>query len=96
MQAREAHGAHAGRPARDCSGAPPSILRRLYGEKGAVVRLGDLLLSLSQHSREAAGLPTALVAPTDHADYAEVLAAAAAAVSLPRQLLTCPRSTASL
>ena len=38
-----------------------------------MVRLGDLLLSLSQHSREAAGLPTALVSPADHADYSQVL-----------------------
>ena len=72
MQARDVPRAHAGRLERACSGAPPSILRRLYGE-GAVVRLGDLLLSLSQHSREAAGLPTALVSPADHADYSQVL-----------------------
>lgn len=50
---------------------PPPLLARLYGE-GNVVCLRELLLRLSDLSREAAPLTAALVQPHDHADYAQV------------------------
>jgi hypothetical protein len=51
---------------------PPPLLLRLYGDE-CVLNLRQLLLRLSEQSPEAAAaLRSALVQPTDHADYAQV------------------------
>ena len=51
---------------------PPPLLQRLYGA-GKVFCLRDLLLDLSNSSRDAQVLRDTLVQPFDHTDYSQTL-----------------------